>query len=83
MSAILGILALAMSSPDGDLSRHIYPLAPAMVCPEVVVDTSEFPAGEAWGKAAQGLVSEWFGKVTQLLATDGKDPVTKESKAGD
>lgn len=74
------ISLLILGTQGSTLDRHIYPLAPAMKCPPVVVDASDFPEGKPWGDKAKTLVEMWFGKLTELLATDGRDPVTKESK---
>ncbi len=53
-----------------DLAKHIYPLAKAIPCPPVVVDASDYPAGEAWGNAAKGLVQNYFSTVTTWLGTE-------------
>jgi hypothetical protein len=82
MTVIAGLLlsaVLAQGTPD-DLKRHVYRLAPAMTCPPVVVDVSDFPEGKAWGEAAKAVVQEWYGPITQLLATDGRDVITGEKK---
>jgi hypothetical protein len=83
VNAALALLALSILSPAQDgksLSRHVYPLAKPIPCPKVEVDVSDFPEGKAWGEAAKALVKAWFSKLTELLATDGHDPVTGEKK---
>ena len=59
-----------------DLNRHIYPLAPGITCPEIVLDFSDSPESEKWANTAKELVREWFSTVCSLLATDGKNPTT-------
>jgi|GEM_PF-552208 Plant Basic Secretory Protein. len=57
------------------LTRHLFPLAPAMAAtPEVVVDTSDFPQGAAWAARAKVVVEEWFPIVWRLLGTEGRTP---------
>lgn len=78
----LGPILLLLIGPASvsDLDRHIYPLAPPLPCPPVVVDVSDSPESKLWADRAKALVEAWFGKVTELLATSAKDPVTgKES----
>lgn len=65
---------------SNDLSKHVYPLAAPMVSPPVVIDVTDCPEAKPWAEAAKVLVVEWYPKVTQLLATDGKDPMTGEKK---
>jgi hypothetical protein len=52
------------------LDRFIYPLSRPIECPPVVIDSKDFPEGEAWGEAAKTLVQLWFPTVCQLLATE-------------
>ncbi|HMS54426.1 MAG TPA: basic secretory protein-like protein [Fimbriimonadaceae bacterium] len=65
---------------QASLAKHIYPLSPALPCPPVVIDVTDFPEGQAWANEAKALVESWYGKVTQLLATAGKDPITGTKK---
>lgn len=62
------------------LDRHVYPLAKAQACPPVVVDVTDSPESAAWAERAKSLVESWYGKVTELLATDGLDPITRQPK---
>lgn len=71
---------LLIAAADGDLARYVYPLAKAMECPPVVIDVTDSPASKAWAESAKGLVVEWYPKLTQLLATDGSDPLTGAPK---
>lgn len=57
-------------SDRASLDRFIYPLSKPLRCPKVVVDSTDFPDGAAWGDAARHLVELWFPTVTQLLATE-------------
>lgn len=82
MSALLGIFVLAAANQTQDLKKFVYPLAPAMERPEFVLDVSQAKEAEAWGLQAKALLEEWYGKLTQLLATDGKDPITGEQTEG-
>src|SRR5215210_1781848 len=71
------LVALAVLSPQtGGLKRFVYPLARPIKCPKVELITDGFPSGREWGLEAKGHVEEWFGKLSQLLATDGVDPLT-------
>ena len=72
------LLTLATLGPN----PHIYPLSPAIKCPIIAVDSSEFPAGAAWGKEARVVAETWFSTITQLLSTDGHDPLTGKFKGG-
>ncbi len=69
-----------LADPASDLSRFVYPLAPSRKCPPVEVDASDYPAGQAWGAAAQSLVRAWYPRICELLATDGRDPWTNAKK---
>jgi hypothetical protein len=71
---VLPVLLVALA--PGDLDRHVYPFAPSLPCPPVVVDVSDSPESKAWADRAKALVESWYGKVTELLATGDKDPVT-------
>lgn len=62
------------------LETFTYPLAQAVKCPPVEVDVTDEPAAKEWAEAAKGLVESWYPKLTELLATDGRDPVTGELK---
>lgn len=62
------------------LSRHVYPLAKSLPCPPVILDFADAPESEIWSKLAKALVESWYPKLTELLATDGRDPMTNESK---
>jgi hypothetical protein len=75
ISATIATLAL-LTSQTPDLKRFVYPLAKPLKCPEIVLVTTEFPEAKEWAIAAKALVEEWYGKLTQLLATDGVDPLT-------
>lgn len=75
---LIGITAL--TSPQANLSKHIYPLAKPLSCPPVVLDFSDAPEAKAWAEQAKELVESWYPKLTELLATDGKDPLTGVSK---
>jgi len=70
-------LLIGQQTPS-DLNKFIYPRTPEMVCPPVEIDVSDFPEGKAWAERAKALVENWYGPLTALLATDGKDPVTGE-----
>ncbi|NUL81336.1 MAG: hypothetical protein HUU60_01275 [Armatimonadetes bacterium] len=61
-------------------SKNMYPLAKAIACPPVAVDVSDAPEAKEWGETAKALVEAWHPKVTELLATDGRDPVTGGSR---
>ena len=85
LGAMMGILALGQAAhaqattpvvpPDTNpLSKYVYPLAPAIAAPKVVIDVSDFPEGEAWAKQAQAVVEQWFPAVWQMLSTQGMEP---------
>ena len=60
------------------LTRHLYPLAPAMpAAPEVAFDVSDFPEGKAWAERAQKVVAEWYPIVWRMLGTEGRTPHKK------
>jgi hypothetical protein len=67
----------AAGSDAVSLRRYVYPLAAAIPCPEVVVDTRDFPESKAWAEAAKSVVENWFTPLCQMLATDGRDPITR------
>lgn len=71
--------ALAAGQTEPNLDRFVYPLAPALSCPPVVTDCSDIPSCEPWAAKAADLVRTWYGSLTQLLATDGRDPISKET----
>ncbi len=58
------------------LDAYIYPLAPPMkTVPKIVIDTSDFPAGQAWAEKAQKVTAEWYPIIWQMLSTQGmKEP---------
>lgn len=62
------------------MSKFVTRLAAAHRCPPVTLDVSDFPEGKAWGEAAKSLVEAWYGKLTEMLGTDGKDPLTGAAK---
>lgn len=64
----------------GDLARHVYPMAKALDCPPVVIDVTDCPEAKPWAETAKALVVESYPKLTQLLATDGRDPLTGAAK---
>lgn len=70
--------AAASQPPQNELSRHIYPLSAPIDPPQFVLDVSDSPDSEEWGKAAIGVAESWFTHVAQLMATDGRDPLTGE-----
>ena len=61
---------------NNNLSRYIYPLCKALKCPEVIVDTKDSPGSAKWAAQAKKVVEVWYPKITELLSTDGKDPLT-------
>lgn len=83
MSLPFLVLAALLSTPAQEapnLAKHVYPLSKPVACPEVVIDTTDFPEGEKWMQAAKGIVETWYSKVCELLATDGRDPLTGETE---
>jgi len=62
------------ANPFADLDKYIYPLAPEIPCPPVTTDTTDAPEVQPWADKAKALVTEWFPKVCQLLATEGWKP---------
>ncbi len=80
MSALNAFLVTLAALAPGEPNRHVYPLAPALASPIISTDIAEFPAGKAWSIEARDLASRWFGTITSLLATDGRDPLTGKPK---
>ncbi|MFM9873457.1 MAG: basic secretory protein-like protein [Fimbriimonadaceae bacterium] len=77
MSLIASLCAsIVLSQQKPDLDRYVYPRTPEMACPPVEIDVSDFPESEAWAMRAKRLIENWYGPLTALLATDGRDPVT-------
>lgn len=76
MSFVAAILTYTLLNDD--LDKHVYPMAPALVCPPVEIDVSDFPEGKAWAEKAKAVVQQWYGPLTSMLATNGIDPVTGE-----
>lgn len=70
---------VAASQSQSDLARHVYPLARAVPSPEVIVDTKDFPEGHEWAEEAKRIVESWYPKICELLATDGRDPLTGQA----
>jgi hypothetical protein len=70
--------SLILGQQSKDLDRYVYPRTPEMTCPPVEIDVSDFPESRAWGERAKALVENWYGSLTALLATDGRDPITHE-----
>lgn len=79
MGIMLSLATVVLAVQDSKLDKYIYPKAPAMTCPPVEIDVSDFPESKEWAEKAREVVMEWYGPLTQLLATDGKDPVTGEA----
>lgn len=77
---ILALIATPQAPTERSLNTYIYPLAKAMTCPPVEVDLTDDPAAKEWAEAAKGLVEVWYPKITELLATDGRDPLTGAQK---
>ncbi|MBX3118531.1 MAG: DUF4157 domain-containing protein [Fimbriimonadaceae bacterium] len=69
--AALILLSTVIATPQDkpSLDRHIYPLSKPLACPEVVIDTTDFPEAKEWAEAAKKVVTMWFPKVTELLST--------------
>jgi len=80
VSVFAVVLLLPTALPQSQLDRHVYPLAKTLECPPVVIDVVEAPDARAWAERARTLVQAWYGKLTELLATDGRDPLTGEMK---
>lgn len=64
------LVAIAAMQVSQSLERFVYPLSKQLVCPPVVVDSSDLPAQEEWGKAAKAVVEQWYSNITALLATE-------------
>ncbi len=67
---LLSLTAVPQPSQEQPLDRYIYPLSKPLACPEVVIDTSDFPESKEWAEAAKKVVIAWFPKITELLATE-------------
>lgn len=63
-------------------NQVVYPLSPPIKAPIIAVDTSAYPEGKGWGIEARKVAEKWFGPITTLLATDGRDPLTGKMKGG-
>jgi hypothetical protein len=74
MTLAISICLAILSSDDGALSRHVYPLAKRLEAPPITVDVSEIPEAKAWGEAAKSVVQTWYPTVTSLLATESWKP---------
>ncbi|MEQ1936073.1 MAG: basic secretory protein-like protein, partial [Fimbriimonadaceae bacterium] len=71
------VIAVSLALIQAQLSNHIYPLSKPIACPTVVTDSTDYPEGDAWLKAAKGLVEDYFPIVSTWLATeDFKPPKT-------
>ncbi len=76
LTVLLGVaLGLALqggAAPVSDpLARYVYPLAPTVASPRIVVDTKEAPEAAAWARTAAALMRSWYPTVRSLLATEG------------
>lgn len=63
-------------TPTPNLARFVYPLAPSLACPPVEIDVTDSPGSKVWAEQAAALVREWYGPLTQMMATDGRHPIT-------
>lgn len=77
-AATTPIQSQGQDEDQADLKRHIYPVSAPIDPPRFVLDVSDSPDSEEWGKAAVGVAETWFTHIAQLLATDGRDPMTGE-----
>lgn len=77
---ILVAIAGAQTAPARRLDTYVYPLGPPMECPAIEVDLTDDNGAKAWALAAMQLVEAWYPKITELLATDGRDPLTGSLK---
>ncbi len=71
---MLAFLLLQTQSQTPDLSKWIYPTAPAIAAPKVTVDAKDAPDLKEWGAKAVKLATDWFPHVTQLLSTQNWKP---------
>ena len=53
------------------LARYVYPLAPRVESPRIVVDTKAAPESAAWAKTAASIMRAWYPTVRSQLATTG------------
>jgi hypothetical protein len=74
IAALVLYPALVARPAEPDLLRYVYPLAPALPCPPVVIDVEDSPASAAWAEQAKVLVEQWFPHVTSMLATENYTP---------
>lgn len=72
-------MPLFMAVAPDPLAKYIYPLAPTVAAPKVVVDTSAAPETKAWAETAATIMRAWYPTVRSLLATTGAK-VPKELK---
>lgn len=68
------VAAFALVLFQADLSKHIYPLSKPIPAPKIIVDSSDFPEGDAWMQKAKVLVEQYFPIVTSWLATEDFKP---------
>lgn len=68
------VAAIALVLIQADLSKHIYPLSKPIPAPKIIVDSSDFPEGDAWMQKAKVLVEQYFPIVTSWLATEDFKP---------
>lgn len=77
MPVLAALLSLTVLTAQGDLSRHIYPLAPNRKSPTVVINADDFPEGRAWLETSQKLIEMWFPSVCSWLGTADYNPPEK------
>jgi hypothetical protein len=69
--AALAFSIALLSTPvaNDDFARFIYPTAPPIPSPQIVIDVTDSPESQAWAERAADLAREWFPTLTSLLAT--------------
>ena len=76
--ALSVVISATLGLQDSRLDKFIYPTAPQMTCPPIEIDVTDFPESKAWAETAEAILIRWYGPLTSMLATDGRDPITKE-----
>lgn len=66
--------AYALVLIQADLDKFVYPLSKPISAPRIVVDSTDFPEGDAWMQRAKKLAEQYFPIVTSWLATEDFKP---------
>jgi hypothetical protein len=65
---------IALFSAVCILTTGIAAASMSAVAPPVILDSSEIPELEPWGRAAANTMTEWYPRIAKLLHSEGYEP---------